>query len=224
MLLKGLLLHYLDHWASFSQADEHIGGFQISVNYPQSMQEHHGAAELLNHLMIPLDVWLPGQNVLVQVSTFAVLHHQPDSQAAFWQRARGQRSPPSCSTFIVLVHHSSFERALHKVQWEPVGLQRLQCFRAGLQQAVTERDDVRVTLGRCSHGPKLLQVEFDAFWAAAGQAFDGHSVSSTTPPARLHHMTLKYHTITASPHLPLQHVHLLHHRSALTGLYVLHKW
>lgn len=67
-----------------------------------------------------------------------------------------------------------------------------------------ECDDIHMVLGCGSHGPQLLQVEFNALRVAAGKPLDRH------PLSRSGHMSLKDDAIAAPSDLLLQRVELFH--------------
>lgn len=67
-----------------------------------------------------------------------------------------------------------------------------------------ECNDIDMVFGCGSHGPQLLQVEFNALRVAAGKPLNSHPLSC------FGHMALKDHTIAASSDFLLQSVELLH--------------
>lgn len=77
---------HLDNRAFGCHTDQHIVRLQVSVGDSQAVQEGHSAAELPHHTQVTLGVRWTGEQVLIQVSPIAVLHHEPQGQAAqgFW--------------------------------------------------------------------------------------------------------------------------------------------
>ena len=73
---------HLDNRAFGCHTDQHIVRLQVSVGDTQAMQEGHGTAELLHHTEVTLGIRWTGEQVLIQVSPIAVLHDEPQGQAA----------------------------------------------------------------------------------------------------------------------------------------------